>query len=189
MTDPAQSARFETLVLPHLDAAYNLARWLTGDDQDAQDVVQDAALRALRYFASFRGDNGRPWLLQIVRHSCYAWMKQNRPSEMIPLDDDGIGESLLAPLADEPSHALQRADDRAQVNDALARLPVAFREVLVLREMEDLSYREIAAIADLPVGTVMSRLARARAMVRAALVPAGRPPLRAVTGGGAGGKP
>jgi RNA polymerase sigma-70 factor (ECF subfamily) len=188
LTDPAQSARFETLVLPHLDAAYNLARWLAGNDQDAQDVVQEAVLRALRYFAGFRGDNGRPWLLQIVRHTCYAWMKQNRPAQVVALDDDD-SDTPHAPLSDEPSTALQRADDRAQVNEALSRLPVAFREVLVLREMEDLSYREIAAIADVPVGTVMSRLSRARTMLRTALSPAARPPLRAVSGGASGAKP
>jgi len=183
LTDPAQSARFETLVLPHLDAAYNLARWLTGNDQDAQDVVQEAVLRALRYFASFRGDNGRPWLLQIVRHTCYAWVKQNRPAEVIPLDEEDDHDIAQAGSGDEPYQALQRADERARVNEALARLPFSFREVLVLREMEDLSYREIAAIADVPVGTVMSRLARARALVRTFLTPAARPPLRAVTGG------
>ena len=188
MAELAPPARFETLVLPHLDAAYNLARWLTGNDQDAQDVAQEAVLRALRYFASFRGDNGRPWLLQIVRHTCYAWMKQNRPAAMVELDDDAEAAASHALPPDEPWQALQRADERAQVNDALARLPVVFREVLVLREMEALSYREIAAIADVPIGTVMSRLARAREMLRAALAPAGRPPLRAVTCG-TGAKP
>jgi RNA polymerase sigma-70 factor (ECF subfamily) len=188
VTDPAPSTRFESQVLPHLDAAYNLARWLTGNDHDAQDVVQEAVLRALRYFASFRGDNGRPWLLQIVRHTCYAWMKRNRPSEVVALDDDEDIEAPHGGFAEEPYQALQRADERAQVNEALARLPVVFREVLVLREMEDLSYREIASIADVPVGTVMSRLARARAMIRGALTPAARPPLRAITGG-SGAKP
>jgi RNA polymerase sigma-70 factor (ECF subfamily) len=185
--DPAQSRRFEALVLPHLDAAYNLARWLAGNDQDAQDVVQEAVLRALRYFGSFRGDSARPWLLQIVRHTCFAWIKRNRPADMVALDDDDESAGAWQESSpDEPYAALVRGDERAQVNQALAQLPVAFREVLVLREMEDLSYREIAAIADVPVGTVMSRLARARNLMRSALVPGGRPALRAV--GGNGGK-
>lgn len=183
MTDPALTRRFETLALPHLDAAYNLARWLTGNDDDAKDVVQEAVLRALRYFGGFRGDNARPWLLQIVRRTCFAWMKRNRPAEIVPLgdDDDEEADPWHEPSADEPFMAVVRGDERAQVNQALAKLPVAFREVLVLREMEDLSYREIAAIAEVPVGTVMSRLARARSQMRAALAP-GRPALRAVTG-------
>jgi RNA polymerase sigma-70 factor (ECF subfamily) len=182
VTDPALSRRFETLALPHLDAAYNLARWLTGNDDDAQDVVQEAMLRALRYFGGFRGDNARPWLLQIVRHTCFAWMKRNRPAELVPLDDDDEqGDPWRESSGDEPFMAIVRGDERAQVNQALAKLPLAFREVLVLREMEDLSYREIAAIAEVPVGTVMSRLARARASMRTALAP-GRPTLRAVTG-------
>jgi len=186
VTDPALSHRFELLALPHLDAAYNLARWLTGNDEDAQDVVQEAVLRALRYFASFRGDNARPWLLQIVRHTCFAWMKRNRPALVVPFDDeDESGGAWHEPSPDEPFMAVVRGDERAQINQALANLPVAFREVLVLREMEDLSYREIAAIADVPVGTVMSRLSRARNLMRVALTPGGRPALRAVGGNGA----
>ena len=189
MVDDA--ARFEMLAMPHLDAAYNLARWLTRNDEDAQDVVQDAMLRALRYFASFRGDNVRPWLLQIVRHTAFAWMKQNRPAEVVALDDgDGSWPETAAPAADEPPALAQRGDERAQINQALAALPAAYREVLVLRELEDLSYKEIAQIADVPVGTVMSRLARARGLMREALLPETRPVLRAVarTAPG-GGKP
>ena len=187
MNDPDVSRRFEALALPHLDAAYNLARWLTGKDEDAQDVVQEAMLRALRYFAGFRGDNARPWLLQIVRHTCFAWLKQNRPAEVVALDegDDGAA-ALLDTAAEEPWAALDRGDQRTHVNRALAQLPFPFREVLVLRELEDLSYREIAAIADVPVGTVMSRLSRARRMMRTELaVPNARPALRAVGGNGA----
>lgn len=183
MTDPALTHRFETLALPHLDAAYNLARWLTGNDHDAQDVVQEAVLRALRYFGGFRGDNARPWLLQIVRHTCCAWIRRNRPAELVPFDDeDDDGAAFHDPAGEDPSAGLVRAEQRAQVNLALARLPFAFREVLVLRDMEDLSYREIAGITDVPIGTVMSRLARARQMLRAALRPGERPPLRAVGG-------
>jgi RNA polymerase sigma-70 factor (ECF subfamily) len=181
--------RFESLALPHLDAAYNLARWLTGNDADAQDVVQEAVLRALRYFGSFRGDNARPWLLQIVRHTSFAWIKQNRPAEMVAFDEEGDHAEHASvwheASPDEPFLAVQRGDERAQVNQALAQLPVAFREVLVLRELEDLSYREIAVIADVPVGTVMSRLSRARNLMRVALTPQGRPALRAVSSSGA----
>ena len=181
MIDDAGRRRFESVALPHLDAASNLARWLTRNDDDAQDVVQEAMLRAMRYFGSFRGDNARPWLLQIVRHTAYAWMKQNRPAEMSSLDEDeGAVHEVAAPAADEPSLVAQRGDERAQLNQALAALPIAFREVLVLRELEDLSYQEIARIADIPIGTVMSRLARARGLMRQALTPDARPQLRAV---------
>ena len=181
MIDDGGLRRFELLALPHLDAAYNLARWLTRNDEDAQDVVQEAMLRAMRYFGSFRGDNARPWLLQIVRHTAFAWMKHNRPAEMSSIDeDDGDVHEVPAPAADEPSLVAQRGDDRAQLNQALAALPIAFREVLVLRELEDLSYQEIARIADVPIGTVMSRLSRARGLMRQALAPDARPQLRAV---------
>jgi RNA polymerase sigma-70 factor (ECF subfamily) len=179
--DETELRRFERLALPHLDAAYNLARWMTRNDDDAQDVVQEATLRALRYFAGFRGDNARPWLLQIVRHACIAWLERNRPSEVVALDDDDDAWQGAGPSADEPHVAAMRNDDKAHVNRALASLPVAFREVLVLREMEDLSYREIAQVAGIPVGTVMSRLARARGLMRQALAPPARPLLRAVT--------
>jgi RNA polymerase sigma-70 factor (ECF subfamily) len=172
--------RFELLALPHLDAAYNLARWLTRDDHDAQDVVQEATLRALRYFGAFRGDSARAWLLQIVRHTCFSWLKANRPGELQPLDESTAGHEASAPAADEPHVAALRRADREQVNRALAALPVAFREVLVLRELEELSYKEIADITDAPVGTVMSRLARARALMRQALAPEAPVQLRAV---------
>jgi RNA polymerase sigma-70 factor, ECF subfamily len=180
VTSAADQRRFEQLALPHLDAAYNLARWLTRNDDDAQDVVQEAVLRALRYFAGFRGDNARPWLLQVVRHTCFAWMKQNRPQEIVPLDESEDAWQVPGPASEEPHVIAQRSEDRTLINHALAALPIAFREVLVLREMEDLSYKEIATIADVPVGTVMSRLARGRALMRQALAPEGRPALRAV---------
>ena len=181
MTDEADLRRFELLALPHLDAAYNLARWLTRSDHDAQDVVQEASLRALRYFGGLRGDNARPWLMQIVRHTCYSWLKDNRPAEVIAFDDgDDAWQNVPASADDEPQAVALRAADRAQINKALAALPVAFREVLVLRELEDLSYKDIAQIVDIPVGTVMSRLARARALMRDALNSPGRPILRTV---------
>jgi len=173
--------RFETLVLPHLDAAYNLARWLTRNDHDAQDVVQESMVRAMRYIAGLRGEQARGWLLQIVRHSCYSWLTQNRPAEQLYLDDtlDPAFE-IAAPSADEPHAVAVRQADRRALNEAISALPVAYREVLVLRELEDLSYGEIAHIADIPVGTVMSRLSRARGLMRTALAPSTRPALRAV---------
>jgi len=183
VNDEAELRRFELLALPHLDAAYNLARWLTRSDHDAEDVVQEASLRALRYFGGFRGDNARPWLMQIVRHTCYSWLKDNRPAEVIAFDDgDDAWQNVPAPPDDEPQAVYMRTADRAQINKALAGLPVVFREVLVLRELEDLSYKDIAHIVDIPVGTVMSRLARARGLMRDALGATGRPVLRTVTG-------
>ena len=181
MGDDENRKRFELLVLPHLNAAYNLARWLTHNDHDAQDVVQESLVRAMRYMGSFRGDNARAWLLQILRHTCYSWLKENRPVENVVLDDsDDAWQTIPAPAADEPHSMAMRKADRQQINEALAALPVAYREVLVLRELEDLSYNDIARIADIPVGTVMSRLARARGLMREALVPSGRPVLRTV---------
>jgi RNA polymerase sigma-70 factor (ECF subfamily) len=176
-----EQARFERLVLPHLDAAYNLARWLTRNDHDAADVVQEAMLRALRYFASFKGEHARPWLLQTVRHTCYSWLQQNRPSEVVALDDaEDAWREVPAPAAEEPLALALRNAERAQVNWALSNIPVALREVLVLRELEDLSYEEIARIADIPVGTVMSRLARGRALLRKILGGELRPQLQQV---------
>jgi RNA polymerase sigma-70 factor (ECF subfamily) len=176
-----EQARFESLVLPHLDAAYNLARWLTRNDHDASDVVQDALVRALRYFASFKGEQARPWLLQTVRHTCYDWLRQNRPSEVVALDDaEDAWREVPAPAAEEPQALAVRNAERAQVNWALNNLPVALREVLVLRELEDLSYKEIARIVDIPVGTVMSRLARGRELLRKILGGELRPQLQQV---------
>ena len=179
MDDP--NRRFEAVALPHLDAAYNLARWFTHNDQDAQDVVQEAALRALRYFGAFRGDQVRPWLLQIVRHTCYSWLAKNRPAEVVALDEcEDAWRDIAAPAAHEPQAVAIRNADRARINQALAALPIAFREVLVLRELEDLAYKDIARIVDVPIGTVMSRLSRARGLMREALAPEARPVLRSV---------
>ena len=181
MGDDENRRRFELLAMPHLDAAYNLARWLTRNDHDAQDVVQEALLRAMRYMGTFRGDNARAWLLQVVRHSCFSWLKENRPAQTLSLDhaDDALDE-IAAPAADEPDALAIRKADRVQINRAISALPIAYREVLVLRELEDLSYSDIARIAEIPVGTVMSRLARARGLMRQALMPSGRPVLRTV---------
>lgn len=176
-----ERARFERVVLPHLDAAYNLARWLTRDEHDARDVVQEALLRALRYFHGLRGEHARPWLLQIVRNTCWSWLEQNRPADVVPLDDDEGWHEMPAPAADEPQAQAARKAERARMDWALSRLPAAYREVIVLRELEDLSYRDIARIADIPVGTVMSRLARGRDQLRR-LLEGQRPQLQAVPG-------
>lgn len=171
MNADEQQRRFRLLALPHLDAAFNLARWLTRNDQDAEDVVQEAFLRALRYADSFRGDNARGWLLQIVRNTCFTWMKENRPVEVMNFDDNSdFLDEIPGPASEEPPAVALRNADRRALNDAIASLPMTFREVLVLRELEDCSYNEIARIADIPIGTVMSRLARARGLVRKALV-------------------
>ncbi|MCA8092642.1 RNA polymerase sigma factor [Burkholderia anthina] len=161
----ARAERFRALVLPHLDAAYNLARWLSGNAGDADDVVQDACMRALRFVDACRGDNARPWLLTIVRHTWYTeWRRRTHAHEVaLPdaLDDTDVPDDWQ-PATGDPLAELLRGENARRVNAALAQLPPEYREVLVLREMEDLSYREIAAIADMPVGTVMSRLARGR---------------------------
>ena len=150
--------RFEQAVLPHLDAAYNLARWLTRNDADAEDVVQEAALRAFKFFGGFRGGDSRAWLLTIVRNACYTWLRQNRAQELdAPFDEETHGVE-----GDNPETVLLEGLDRQMLKEALEELPLEFREAIVLRELEGLSYKEIAAVADVPVGTVMSRLARAR---------------------------
>jgi RNA polymerase sigma factor (sigma-70 family) len=166
--NPSQHARFEQVVLPHLDSAYNLARWLTGNDHDAQDVVQDAYLRAVKFFASFRGGDARPWLITIVRRTCYDWLAHNRAHQALTVFDEELhsdqGDSL------DPAQLALRQEDQEMLRQALAELPVEFREVLVLRELEGLSYKEIAAITNLPSGTIMSRLSRARERLRHALI-------------------
>ena len=151
---------FEEAVLPHLRAAYNLARWLTRDETDAQDVVQEAYLRAYKHFGSFHGGNGRAWVLAIVRNTCYTWMQRNRSPELMIHLDDELDEIESKDL--NPEALLLQSGDTQMVRQALEELPVGFREVLVLRELEDLSYKEIADVAEIPLGTVMSRLARAR---------------------------
>lgn len=165
--------RFEKLALPHLDAAYNLARWLTRNDQDARDVVQEAYLRAFKFFDGFHGDNARSWLLAIVRNTCYSWLQQNRglnvSTSLDDLLDSETADIMLVSgglYEDGPEKFMLREDDRALVNRALEQLPEEFREVLVLKELEDLSYREIATVTGTPLGTVMSRLSRARKLLQ-----------------------
>lgn len=151
---------FENAVLPHLDAAYNLARWLTHNDADAEDVVQEAYLRAFRFFGGFHGEDGRAWLLAIVRNTTYTWMQRNRSPELnMPLDDE-LHEVKSNDL--NPEALLLQKADAQMLRHAVEELPVEFREVLVLRELNEMSYKQIAVIVELPLGTVMSRLARAR---------------------------
>ena len=188
MSDGESWARFELLAMPHLDAAYNLALWLTRNDHDAQDVVQEAMVRAMRYIGGLRSEGARAWLLQIVRHTCYSWLRENRPAEKVLLDDpDDAWRDLPAPSAEEPPAIAMGKADRRQINEAIAALPIGYREVLILRELEDLSYNDIARIAEIPVGTVMSRLARARGLLRTALAPTARPVLRPVPRSSQGG--
>ncbi len=166
----SKRARFESAVAPHLDAAYNLARWLTGNDHDADDVAQEAMLRAFTYFDGFRGGDARSWVLKIVRNTCVTWIQANRPSEIATTTAEEV-EEANAPLvysgfADDPETLALRRTAALQLNNAIAAIPAAFREVVVLREMEGLSYKEIATVVEAPIGTVMSRLARARAELR-----------------------
>jgi RNA polymerase sigma-70 factor (ECF subfamily) len=164
---------FEKTVLPHLDAAYNLARWLAGNDHDAQDVAQEASLRAFKFFGSFRGENPRAWLLSIVRNTFYTWLRKNRPpqgtveisDETLDIEDSSANsEAIHPPFADADA-----------VRRAIADLPAEFREIVILREMEGFSYREIADLAEVPIGTVMSRLARARKLLQKSLAAAFNP--------------
>jgi RNA polymerase sigma-70 factor, ECF subfamily len=161
---------------PHLLAAYNLARWLTRNDHDAEDVVQEAMLRAFTFFDGFRGADARSWVLKIVRNTCFTWLQTNRPAEIVSANMDELSD--VAPLhscsvfKDDPELLVLRKTEVRQIDEALSMLPVAFREVIVLRELEGLSYKEIANVTDSPIGTVMSRLARARAELRRALTAA-----------------
>ena len=158
---------FEQTVMPHLDAAYNLARWLTRNEHDAEDVVQEAYLRAFEFFGGFYGTDGRGWLLTIVRNTCYTWLRKNRAGELsTPFDEEIHHEEVASP---NPEEMLLENADRQHLQDALEKLPVEFREALVLRELEGLSYKEIADVSGVPVGTVMSRLARARDRLKDAL--------------------
>src|SRR6202790_2061023 len=163
--DLSDHTRFEELVLPHLNAAYNLARWLTRDANDAEDVVQDACVRALKYVGSLNGSGARAWFLTIVRHAFYDWCKRNRPAEIARDDGTAIDMAIDEAAIDPEQSALRGAQSRLLAN-AVEELPLAYREVLILRELEELSYKEIARIADIPVGTVMSRLARARSLLQ-----------------------
>jgi RNA polymerase sigma-70 factor (ECF subfamily) len=171
--DRERAELFEQTVLPHLDSAYNLARWLAGNDHDAQDIAQEANLRAFKYFGSFRGDNPRAWLLSIVRNSFHTWLRKNRPAEktvemtenILDIEDPSVSAETIHP----------HFADADAVRRAITELPVEFREIVILREMEGFSYKEIAELAEVPIGTVMSRLARARKLLQKSLTAAFNP--------------
>ncbi len=158
--ETARHARFERAVLPHLDAAHNLARWLTRNEADADDVMQEAFLRAIRFFGGFYGEDGRPWLLKIVRNTYYTWLQRNRSPELSTAFDEEIHS--IATTGSNPEELLLRSTEKRLLRKALEELPVDFREVVILREIKGLSYKQIADNANLPMGTVMSRLSRAR---------------------------
>jgi len=167
---PAERSRFEVEILVHLDVAYGVARRLLRDDHDAQDAVQDALLRAIRYFSGFRGTSGRAWLLAIVRNTCRTRRRRDWLRTGVEFDESQHGE---ADPGDAPERSAERGATGAAIEHALAGLAEPLREVVVLREVEGLSYKEIAAVMNVPIGTVMSRLARARAQLEQALTPAG----------------
>lgn len=179
-----RSARFARLLLPHLGAAYRLARWLVRAHEDAEDVVQDAYLQAHRAFDSLRGEaEARPWLLTIVRHSAYGWLRARQRLPQLEQFDEALHEPAVhvagaeeAPAAANPEALLLRREDTARLHAAVDALPLVFREVLVLREFEGLSYREIATLLGVPAGTVMSRLSRARQQLLCSLARTSAPP-------------
>ena len=162
--------RFEQGVMPYLDAAFNLARWLTRNDADAEDVVQEAFVRAFRFHDRLREANARSWLLAIVRNTAFTWLAKNRPKAVLVTDDEGLFERAGLEMIDRshdasPEAVLIAKVDAEQLHRAIAALPIAYREPLVLREIEGLSYQEISSVMSIPIGTVMSRLARARALL------------------------
>jgi RNA polymerase sigma-70 factor, ECF subfamily len=166
MATDVRNRKFELLAMPHLDAAFNLARWLTGNTADAEDVVQDAYLRAFRYLDAFRGDNFRVWLLTIVRNCFLDWLKDNRSGRQMfqPVPDD---MDWADPSPGPEAMLLDRVDSET-LGSLMAQLPAEYREVLILREIEDMSYKDIASVTGMPTGTVMSRLSRARLALRKA---------------------
>ena len=172
MVQQDRKRRFELFALPHLDAAFNLARWLAGNTADAEDVVQEAYLRAFRYFDAYQGGNFRVWLLTIVRNSFFTWAKENRSSRLVFQAETPAGEgpdsdttAWGTPPRDPEALLMERIDSQT-LSRLMERLPAEYREVLLLREVEDLAYKDIAAVCSVPIGTVMSRLARARLALR-----------------------
>jgi len=164
-------SRFESVVLPHLDAAYALARWLTRNDADAADVVQEAVLRAFRYFDSYREGDAKSWLLRIVRRTCYSWLERNRPADVVPLEAEPAHNEGGADAPHRTTNTealLQSRSDLRRLDVLVEALPAPLREVIVLRELHELGYREIAEVTGVPIGTVMSRLHRARSALRRA---------------------
>ena len=172
MADDEKCRRFERLIVPHLDAAFDLAKWLMRDAAAAEEVVQEAYLRAYRFFDSFHGDEGRAWVLAIVRNTCFSALDKEPPASRFETFDEVVHGGAYDPMPCAEDAALAR-ESAAQVRKAVAALPLEFRETVVLRELHDLSYKEIAAVTDAPIGTVMSRLARGRLLLARAL---GAPP-------------
>jgi RNA polymerase sigma-70 factor, ECF subfamily len=163
-TDRSRRARFEAIALPHLDAAYALARWMTRNDADAADVVQEAFLRAFRYFDSYLGGDAKSWLLKIVRRTCYNWLEGNRPADVVSLEaEEELGDAVATVMDAEA--LLESRSDLRLLNRLIEALPAPLREAIVLRELHELGYREIAEVTGAPIGTVMSRLHRARALL------------------------
>jgi RNA polymerase sigma-70 factor, ECF subfamily len=161
-TDLRRQARFEALALPHLDAAYSLARWMTRNDADAGDVVQEAFLRAFRYFDSYRGDDAKSWVLKIVRRTCYSWLDRNRPADVVSLEAEEEFGGAVATSAIDTEALLESRSDLRHLDQLIEALPAPLRETIVLRELHELGYRDIAEVTGVPLGTVMSRLHRAR---------------------------
>lgn len=180
-SDPRRTSRFEAVVLPSLPAAYNLARWITHNAADAEDVVQEACLRAFKFFDGYRGGDARAWLLQIVRNTAHTWLTNARSSERLTMTDEQLESSTAFDARwtlgnDKSSDPAESALDEAaarQLRAAIAQLPVDYREVLILREFEDLPYRTIAEVTSIPIGTVMSRLSRARDLLAASMLAMG----------------
>lgn len=172
MSDVSRNRRFEQVVLPYLQAAYELARWLCGNGHDAEDVVQESYMRAFQYFDDWRGENARAWLLTIVRNTAFTWLEQNRPKHLVGMAPDALAavgereDGLDERAGDNPEREALAMEERTELKCAVEALEPIFREVIVLRELQDLSYREIAEVTGVPEGTVMSRLARARAELR-----------------------
>ena len=166
-TSSAGDGSFDEIVLPHLDVAYRLARWLLRNDHDAEDAVQEASLRAFKYFRTFTGGNGRAWFLKIVRNTCRGWRARNTGPDTESFDEERHVDTRSTP---DPERLMFQSDDVALIEQALKNLPVRFRTLLVLREVEGLSYRELADTMDIPMGTVMSSLSRARQAFRVALI-------------------
>jgi RNA polymerase sigma factor (sigma-70 family) len=169
MDSPAKTKekRFQAMVLPHLDAAFNLARWLARNNQDAEEIVQESYLRAYRFFDGFHGEDGRAWVLGIVRNTFYTWYRRNKSGAQNSQFEDEVHSAAnldhgAAMSANNPEYELIQKDCQRQMQHALEALPVEFREVMILRELEELSYKQIAGITGIPIGTVMSRLGRGR---------------------------
>jgi RNA polymerase sigma-70 factor (ECF subfamily) len=168
LADDEKCRRFERLIVPHLDAAYDLARWLTRDPVAAEEIVQESYLRAFRFFDSFHGDEGRAWVLAIVRNTCFSALDRERPASRFETFDELAHAGAFDPMPSAEDTVLAR-ESAARVRDAVAALPLEFRETVVLRELHDLSYKEIAAVTGAPIGTVMSRLARGRLLLAKSL--------------------